>query len=105
MAPAVDGAHDLFVAHSGNNRILVVSDPFAAFNSTPWPQLPASRGCRFRLRLRSAPAGVAVDSSGDFYLSSELSNQIFIYETAVASSNTTAQVTLGTGASGPPGAL
>jgi sugar lactone lactonase YvrE len=96
---AVDSAGNLYVADPGNDRALEYTGPYGSAGAD-------SRSAHLDFTAvgapgLDAPAGVAVDSSGDFYLSSVLTNQVFIFEAAVATSNTTAQLFLGPGAGAP----
>jgi len=94
---ATDGAGNLFVADTGNNRALEYTGPYGASqtNST-------SAALIFSGDYLFEPAGVAVDAAGNFYLSSASSDQIFLYESAVAQSNNqTPNFTIGPGIANP----
>ncbi|HVA39370.1 MAG TPA: hypothetical protein VNF49_01805, partial [Candidatus Binataceae bacterium] len=94
---ATDGAGNLFVADTGNNRALEYTGPYG-LNQTD----STSANLVFTAASLVNPAGVAIDSSGDFFLSSNLNGEIFIYENAVAfSNNTIPNYTIGPGIGNP----
>ncbi len=71
---ALDGAGNLYLADTENNRALEINGPFG-FGQTN--NLAAN--LVFQGNSLVSPSGVAVDSAGNFYVSSEQHNQVYEY--------------------------
>ncbi len=96
---ALDNNDDLFVADFGNTRALEFNGPFGIDQNNS-----ISANLVFSGNGLANPSGVAVDSNGNFFVSSSATNQIFIYESAVALQNVTPNLMIGPGAFNPNGA-
>ncbi|MGC1677212.1 MAG: NHL repeat-containing protein, partial [Candidatus Binataceae bacterium] len=83
---AVDGAGDLFIADSGNDRALEYTGPFGERegNSTSAHLAFAGTG------VQNDPSGIAVDGAGNLYVVWNLGDEIGVYENAVGGPNTSA---------------
>jgi len=94
---AVDGAGDLFVADSGNDRALEYTGPFGAedTNSTSANLIFYGTGGQ------NNPGGIAVDGAGNLYVAWNQGNEILVYENAVAGRNKSANQTIGPGEENP----
>ncbi len=122
---AVDSNGNLYVADSGNNRVLEYSAPFSACDdtfpcagqgaSTVFGQLGdfAASGCNFEgftvtpdADSLCGPNGVALDSHDDLYIADTINNRVLEYITPLTASATpgsgdmTADLVFGQGASG-----
>ncbi len=93
----LDGAGDLFVADTGNDRALEYTGPFGAKESDSTAANLIFAGTA----IVSEPSGIAVDGSGNLYIAWNQGNEILIYEDAVALSNTTANLSIGPGEGNP----
>jgi sugar lactone lactonase YvrE len=71
---AVDGADNLYVADTQNNRALEYNGPFGYGQANN-----VSADLVFAGNNLALPSGVAVDSNGNFYVSSEQHNQVYEY--------------------------
>jgi hypothetical protein len=83
---AIDGNNDIFIADTGNNRIVEVNGLTFA------DSVVASNGATF-----SAPTGVAVDAAGDVYVSDTTNGLTILYL------NGFSQIPVKTGLSAPKG--
>ena len=94
---AVDGAGDLFVADSGNDRALEYTGPFGAkeTNSTSANLIFYGTGGQ------NDPGGIAFDGAGNLYVAWNQGNEILVYEDAVGGPNLTANHTIGPGEGNP----
>ncbi len=90
---------NLFVADNANARALEFNGSFGAkgANDTTADLVFTGNGL-------SGPFGAAVDSGGNFFLSSSLSGQVLVYEEAVALQNTTPNLAIGNAAALNPSA-
>lgn len=115
-AAAVDTAGNLYVADTGNNRLLVYYQPFGSLSGTPG--VPGAAGdtvadlvlgtCggAFTANLcsgtsaasLSAPKGVALGPSDDLYVADTGNNRVLYYPAPIASGES-ARAVLGQGAS------
>jgi len=93
---ALDNLDNLFVADFGNTRALEFNGPFGIDQNNS-----ISANLVFSGNGLGNPMGVAVDSNGNFFLSSSGTSQIFIYESAVSLQNVTPQMKIGPGAFNP----
>ncbi len=104
---AVDGLGNLYVADTGNNRVLEYSNPFAACGGAfPCVAGPATvvigQGGSFTSKTQnnggisasslSSPAGVAADVSGNLYVVDKLNNRVLEYNAPVTSGASAALV-------------
>ena len=76
---AVDGADNLYVADTKNNRALEYNGPFGYGQTNN-----ATADLAFEGNSLAQPSGVAADSNGNFYVSSEQHNQVYEYTQPVA---------------------
>src|SRR5208282_2597529 len=117
-----DANGNLFVADTGNNRVLEFSSPFAQCTSLPCVGAPASlvfgqgsAGNNFTTDdcydgqsgnpAVSAgglcePAGVAVDSSGNLWVADAGNNRVLEYANPLGTGNVTADLVIGQGSAG-----
>ena len=114
---AVDGSGNLYVADSGNNRVLEYNAPFAGCGSFPCVGGSANIvfGQADNLTSNTAnnggvsanslngPWGVAVDARGDLYVADYSNNRVLEYNTPLTSS--TANMVFGQGGSFASNAL
>jgi sugar lactone lactonase YvrE len=97
---ALDGADNLYLADTENNRALEINGPFG-FGQTN--NLIAN--LVFQGNSLASPSGVAVDSAGNFYVSSEQHNQVYEYTQPVALNRTDLlNMKIGPGANNPSAA-
>ena len=96
-AVAVDGGGNVYIADTGNNR--VIEELY--FSGTTYNQ-PVSWQIVVAGTGLSGPAGVAVDSSGDVYIADTGNNRV-LRETPAAGGTFTQSVVVSTGLSGPTG--
>jgi len=97
---AVDGLGNLYVADTGNNRVLEYSNPFAACAGTfPCVAGPASlvlgQGVSFTSRIQNnggvsasslaGPVGVAADATGNLYVVDKFNNRVLEYNAPLTS--------------------
>jgi tripartite motif-containing protein 71 len=71
-AVAVDGAGDVFVADTGNNRVVKLAP--GGYVLAAWGSLGSSDG-RFH-----NPAGIAVDAAGDVYVADTYNNRVEVFD-------------------------
>ena len=117
---AADPAGDLFVADSGNARVLAYLNPLASGGGTPGT--PGSsgdttadlvfgqgasgtsfttQGCADASAISTCdPIGVSLDAFGDLLVADQFNNRVLEYNQALATSNVTANQVFGQGASG-----
>ena len=76
---AVDGADNLYVADTKNNRALEYNGPFGYGQTNN-----VGADLVFEGNNLAQPSGVAADSNGNFYVSSEQHNQVYEYTQPVA---------------------
>jgi sugar lactone lactonase YvrE len=94
---AVDGADNLYVADTENNRALEYNGPFGYEETNN-----VSADLVFAGNNLALPSGVAVDSNGNFYVSSESHNQVYEYTEPVTLMTTTLlNLMIGPGAQNP----
>ena len=104
---AVDGLGNLYVADTGNNRVLEYPNPFAACSGTfPCVAGPATlvigQGASFTSRTQNnggitasslaGPVGVAADVSGNLYVVDKMNNRVLEYSEPVTSGASAALV-------------
>ncbi len=109
---AADAAGDLYVADTGNNRVLAFSAPFAGFSGTQIVGLSASvvfgqPGAQSSLANNggigaaslSDPWGLALDSSGNLFVADSLNNRVLIFADPLATlpATTAASIVIGQG--------
>lgn len=92
----VDNLGNLFVADAGNNRALEYTGPYGVKgkNSTTANLVFTGAGV-------NEPQGIAIDSAGNLYVGWSVGNEITVYEGAVSLRNTSVNITIGPGTSGP----
>jgi hypothetical protein len=107
VAIAVDAAGNLYVADSGNSRVLEYNSPFTTDNTVPGLVFGqngsfTSSACNLGGSITDAtlcrPGGVAVDSAGHVYISDTGNSRILEYNTPSAA-NTHADTVFGQGGS------
>jgi sugar lactone lactonase YvrE len=97
-AVAVDGAENVYVADSTNNRVLVYTNPFAApsgqnsgfnarlvFGQGTTGKAFTFAGCAVGSAGLCFPSGVAVDRSGDLFVADGNNNRVLEYFSPLAS--------------------
>jgi sugar lactone lactonase YvrE len=98
---ALDAAGDLYVADTGNNRVLVYAPPYANADCSSTPCIGAAATMVFgqngsftsstanaggiSASSLSAPAGVAVDSAGNLFISDGSNNRVLEFNTPLDS--------------------
>ncbi|MGC1397304.1 choice-of-anchor D domain-containing protein, partial [Candidatus Binatus sp.] len=118
-----DPSGDLFVADSGNSRVLEFNQPLALFNPITgagdttadlvFGQGAAGTAASLTTDVCSSsagpppsatgicnPVGVSLDSFGDLIVADQANNRVLEYNQPVATGNVTADLVLGQGASG-----
>ncbi|MGB6555472.1 MAG: choice-of-anchor D domain-containing protein [Candidatus Binataceae bacterium] len=94
---AVDGAGDLFIADSGNDRALEFTGPFGPRESNSTSAHLVFTGTAGL----NDPSGIAVDGAGDLYVAWNIGNEILVYEEAVALQTTSSNWNIGPGEGNP----
>ncbi|MHB8381148.1 MAG: choice-of-anchor D domain-containing protein [Candidatus Binataceae bacterium] len=94
---AVDKVGDLFVADSGNQRALEYTGPFGSKEADATAANLVFTGTG----AQSDPGGIAIDRAGNLYVAWNLGNEIGVYESAVALSNTSENLHIGPGEENP----
>ncbi|MGD0117621.1 MAG: choice-of-anchor D domain-containing protein [Candidatus Binatus sp.] len=94
---AVDGADNLYVADTKNNRALEYNGPFGYHENNN-----TNADLVFAGNNLAQPSGVAVDSNGNFYVSSESHHQVYEYtEPVTLMTATLLNLMIGPGAQNP----
>jgi len=92
---AIDGAGNLYVGDSGNNRVMVFSDPFAGYMGTPIAggvvaaavfgqggDFATNTGCGatpVTAATLCEPEGVAIDGAGNLFVADAGNNRVTVY--------------------------
>jgi sugar lactone lactonase YvrE len=84
---AVDPSGNLYVADSGNCRVLVFRDPFGTdgvADAVLGQSAPGFQGCGVTKDKLYAPAGVATDSAGNVFVADTLNCRVLEYDAPLA---------------------
>lgn len=105
---AIDSSNNLYVADTGNNRVLEYDTPLGTdgsanlvfgqldvFTDSFTNNIAGANGANPTARNLNAPYGVGVDSQGNVYIADTFNNRVTVYTTPVLTGNTDADYVIG----------